>query len=196
MDIKIIAAILVLISIVIIGAFMLFDSKGYFDIRKIFEQYIDIFNRSKFKIIFLYVILLILSIGIGIIEIINDALIDNITLIISILCGAFLAFIPFVMDLQVKGVRSLKREIYIKACEETNCVLIFELLISVIELFFCFIYMFLYPKINLNDTIYQITMSILSSCIYYLVFIILLNILLVLKRVRILINFKNKNTPQ
>lgn len=195
MGIKIIAALVVLISIIIIGIFMLIDSKGYFDIRKIVGQYMDIFNRSKFKIIFIYIILLILSIGIGIIEVINDDLIDTITLIISILCGTFLAIIPIVMDLQSKGITSLKRDIYISACSETNSVLMFELLISIVELFFCFVYMFLYPKINIDDNVYEVTMRFFSSVIYYLVFIILLNILFVLKCIRILISFQEKNTP-
>lgn len=196
LDIKIIAAIAVLISIIIIGAFMLFDSKGYFDIRKIFRKYVDIFNKNKCKVVFIYIVLLTLSIGIGIIGIVNEDLIETITLIISILCGAFLAFIPIVMGLQAKGVTSLKRDLYTKACSETNSVLMFELLISIIELFFCFVYMFIYPKIRIDIRVYSIALSFFSSIIYYLVFVILLNVLFILKRIRILISFQDRHTFQ
>lgn len=194
MGIKITASVVALICIIIFGCFLIFDKDGYFDAKKIFYNYLKIFNNSKFKIGTVYFVLLILSISIGIIEIISGTLIDSITLIVSILSGAFLAFLPVVMDLKNKDVNSIKEAEYKQVCESTNNVLIFELLIGVVELFFCFVYMFLYPKVNLTDKGYMVILSVFSSVIYYLIFVILLNILLILKRIRILISFQGKHT--
>ena len=98
------------------------------------------------------------------------------------------------MDLKNKDIKSIKEDVYKNTCKETNSVLIFELLISIIELFFCFVYMFLYPKINLDDKTYTVVLITFSSVIYYLMFIILLNILFILKRIRTLISFQGKHT--
>ena len=183
-----------MLCIVIFGCFLICDKDGYFDAKKIIVNYSNIFSKSKLKVRMIYAVLLILSVSIGIVETINSDLIESVTLIVSVLSGVFLAFLPVVMDLKNKDIKSIKEDVYKNTCKETNSVLIFELLISIIELFFCFVYMFLYPKINLDDKTYTVVLITFSSVIYYLMFIILLNILFILKRIRTLISFQGKHT--
>ena len=194
MVIKILATIVEMLCIVIFGCFLICDKDGYFDAKKIIVNYSNIFSKSKLKVRMIYAVLLILSVSIGIVETINSDLIESVTLIVSVLSGVFLAFLPVVMDLKNKDIKSIKEDVYKNTCKETNSVLIFELLISIIELFFCFVYMFLYPKINLDDKTYTVVLITFSSVIYYLMFIILLNILFILKRIRTLISFQGKHT--
>ena len=194
MVIKIVATIVAMLCIVIFGCFLICDKDGYFDAKKIIVNYSNIFSKSKLKVRTIYAVLLILSVSIGIVETINSDLIESVTLIVSVLSGVFLAFLPVVMDLKNKDIKSIKEDVYKNTCKETNSVLIFELLISIIELFFCFVYMFLYPKINLDDKTYTVVLITFSSVIYYLMVIILLNILFILKRIRTLISFQGKHT--
>lgn len=193
MVIKIIATVVAMLCIVIFGCFLICDKEGYFNAKKIVVSYANIFSDSKRKVRIIYAVLLILSVSIGIVETINNDLIESVTLIVSVLSGAFLAFLPVVMDLKNKDIESNREVIYENTCKETISVLIFELLISIIELFFCFVYMFLYPKINLDDKTYMVVLIVFSSVIYYLMFIILLNILFILKRIRILISFQDNH---
>ena len=104
MVIKIVATIVAMLCIVIFGCFLICDKDGYFDAKKIIVNYSNIFSKSKLKVRMIYAVLLILSVSIGIVETINSDLIESVTLIVSVLSGVFLAFLPVVMDLKNKDI--------------------------------------------------------------------------------------------
>ena len=121
MVIKIVATIVAMLCIVIFGCFLICDKDGYFDAKKIIVNYSNIFSKSKLKVRMIYAVLLILSVSIGIVETINSDLIESVTLIVSVLSGVFLAFLPVVMDLKNKDIKSIKEDVYKNTCKEMIC---------------------------------------------------------------------------
>ena len=121
------------------------------------------------------------------IKIIDKDLIDTITLIVSVLTTAFFGFVPILEGLKLKTENAKKEK------NDTNSLLMFEILLNTVILILCFVYMFILP-----EDLYSITCEkelifrILSFIIYYFVFILLIHVLMILKRVRLLILTDNE----
>lgn len=168
------------------------EKDGFFDIRNIFEKYYKIFPDKK-TLLKVRIPVFILCIVIAYLKVINKDIVNSVTLIISILFSAFLGFIPIVSNLRQKQVIDRSKDKFYKACDETNNILFYEIVLSVACLFMCFLYMFIG-----NSTVWAeyhvncIFQAIIAIIIYYLSFVILINIIIVLRRLTILIPFINK----
>lgn len=172
---------IVIVCSVILVAITLFNDTGYFDIKKILKNYIRVFEKNKWNLYVICILLFFISAGMACIKPINYELMNTITLIISILCGAFLAFIPVVIGLDNKT--GSKEKEFENVKKATIDILMFELLISLFAIFVCLIYTFV------TDDAFNIVSIGFSTIIYYIVFMVMINILIVLKRISLMIKF-------
>lgn len=154
----------------------------YINCFDIVIKHISCFKKANGKIsliaIFMYFgVPLLIAVALIKIKCIDEDSINIITIIISILTSMFFTLLTLVLDMQkkVKNDNSytnneaaisqiLLREVYYSV--------MFEILISVIILLFCFI--------NLFSLIFS---KIESFIIYYLTFIVITNLLMILKRI-------------
>lgn len=187
--VKLIPYILVLVALVILLKQIILKKGNFFDVDQILEKYIGIFKNKSAKMFMfkIYILLSIISGGITYIKIIDKDLIDTITLIVSVLTTAFFGFVPILEGLKLKTENAKNEK------NDTNSLLMFEILLNTVILILCFVYMFILP-----EDLYSITCEkemifrILSFIIYYFVFILLIHVLMILKRVRLLILTDNE----
>lgn len=187
--VKLLPYILVLVALVILLKQIILKKGNFFDVDQILEKYIGIFKNKSAKMFMfkIYILLSIISGGITYIKIIDKDLIDTITLIVSVLTTAFFGFVPILEGLKLKTENAKNEK------NDTNSLLMFEILLNTVILILCFVYMFILP-----EDLYSITCEkemifrILSFIIYYFVFILLIHVLMILKRVRLLILTDNE----
>lgn len=150
---------------------------------KIINNHISIFiNEKDRKILivpfFTYMIVpLLIAFGVNRIKIIDEDMINIITVILSILTSMLFTLLVMVIDMKSKmDLRATndgnQMNITKKLIKETYYSVMFEILISVVLLILSFIYLFT-----------QVANNIISIIIYYLVFLLVFNLLIVLKRI-------------
>lgn len=154
----------------------------YMNCVKIIDNHISVFNNKNGKLLlvpfFTYNILpFLMALGVNRIKVIDSDMINIITVIISILTS--MLFTLLVMLIEMKDKIDIKKmqnanqiNIMKRAIKETYYTVMFEILISISVLLLSFIYLFT-QKIS----------CIVSTIIYYLVFLLVLNLFIVLKRI-------------
>lgn len=155
----------------------------YMNCSRIINNHISIFiNERNHKLLLVpfstYMILpLIIAFGVNGIKIIDEDMINIITVILSILTSMLFTLLVMVIDMKNKvELRKLNNgsqmNIMKKLIKETYYSVMFEILISISLLILSFIYLFT-----------QTINNIVSIIIYYLVFLLIFNLLIVLKRI-------------
>lgn len=153
----------------------------YINISKIIKSYFnDLKNNDgniPIMIIVLYFICpLLIAWCCSNIKIINNEIIDNITVMLSIITAMLFTLLPLLIDLKSKISEKLinnqpKRRQFLALLSETFNSIMFVIVISIGLLLAVFLLSFI-----------QVKNVIISTIIYYLLFIFLLNLLIVLKR--------------
>lgn len=188
MDIKEIIKLLLSPSGILIFAFVLlligryiFNLK-YINCFDIIKKHIQCFrkkngNISKMAILLYFGTPLLLAVAVEQIRVIDDSAINIITVIVSILTSMFFTLLTLILDMREKVKNSTKYDaskaaISSKILKETYYSIMFEILVSIVILILCFIELF------------SKTFSILESfVIYYLTFVMLVNLFMILKRI-------------
>lgn len=173
-------------SILIVSLLILFVGRYIFKIRYIncfdlLAEHIKCFRNAKGKISYLTIALyfgipLLIAIALVKIKCIDNDSINIITIIISILTSMFFTLLTLTIDMRHKIKENINYDanravISKKLLKETYYSIMFEILISIIVLIFCFLNMFTAKFTHLGSLI-----------IYYLTFIILFNLFMILKR--------------
>ena len=184
--------IIFVVVLILLIAYILLSKGNFFDVSRVIKEYVSIFNNKSAKRFILTISLLItvLSASIACIKVMDKNLVDSVTLIISVLTAAFLGFIPIVLSIQKK------EEAVVEVKKETNSLLMFQILLSTIILILCFAYMFIMPqnmKCISNEKMWLF--KTLSFFIYDMIFTLLIHVLMLLKRIGLLLNTMQKNTP-
>lgn len=181
------------VSLILLIAYILFSKGNFFNVNIVVKEYVNIFKtKSARKFMFvIFLLTIILSANIAYIKVMDKNLVDSATLIISVLTAAFLGFIPIVVSIQKKS------DVVVEVAKETNSLLMFQILLSTIILIFCFAYMFILPEDINNITNAELWFfRVISFLIYSMVFILLIHVLMLLKRIKLLLNIHEINTPQ
>lgn len=153
----------------------------YININKIIKSYFnDLKNENgniPIMVIILYLICpLVIAWCCSNIKIINNEITGNITVMLSIITAMLFTLLPLLIDLKSKiGDRlqsnGSKRREFLALLSETFNSIMFVIIISIGLLLMIFLFSFI-----------QVKNRIISTAIYYLLFIFLLNLLIVLKR--------------
>ncbi|MDF2686873.1 MAG: hypothetical protein K0S55_2056 [Clostridia bacterium] len=151
-------------------------NNNFLDVKMIFKQHFQIFENAPLqKIIFIFVPLL-MAIGIIDIQCVDKDIINNLNIVISIFMSMFFAMLSVLSGMSVKD----GNPNYNKLLKETYNTIIFEMVLCIIILMVSFVLLFM------NDFTKSWFLNLISFLIYYLLLTVLLNIFIVIKRVKFL----------
>lgn len=171
-----ISAILFTIGSVVLCLCLCVKHSNFLDIRKIFIQHFSVFKENPLQLIGIFFTPILLTVGLVEIKCINKDILSNLNIILSILTAMFLSILSILCSFN----KIKKGENYKQLLKETFNTTIFEIILCLLLLFISFIILFI------NDFKESIPLKIASGAIYYLTMITILNILVVIKRIKVL----------
>ncbi len=151
-------------------------NSNFLDIRKIIADHFRIFKGCLLQLVAIYVSPAIFAIGIVRIRCVDREILNSLIVVLSILVAMFFSVLSILSAFN----KEHKSEDYKQLLNETFTTTLFEILLCLALLIASFIALFV-GKINS-----QFLMKFGSGCIYYLAIVIVLNILLVSKRMKVL----------
>lgn len=165
-----------IISGILIAIFLFKRINNFFDFRKIFIKQLKLFKNAPMQYVLYYAVPALLAWGTVNKRTIDDVVINNVNIVITILLSVLLAVLGMVVPLNSEALnyRTLK--------DETINTILFESILCVFTLVLSFVVMF---SSGYGRTVFCI---IISSLIYFFVYVIILQLLVVFKRVSKLLN--------
>lgn len=170
--------ILLPLGIVLILLYSLQDSNNFIKVGGILKDYIGIFNGSKMQIAFFFGIPLLFATSFAQLRDFEQEVLDTLYVVVTILITMFFSILTV-----LAGYRSIGDEQWKKVLNETRCSILFELVLCV----FITIYSFIFQMFM--NSVSGITETIMSWILYYMIFVLILNMFVVIKRYKILSEF-------
>lgn len=149
-------------------------NNNFFDIRNIFLEQFRIFDKTKSQIIVFYIVPAILAYAVTRTKCIDKDIIDNIIIVLSIMLSMLFAMLSIINGYQRNDSK------YVKVLDETNNSIMFQSVLCVVTLIISFAQFF----VDTYDG--EKTIIIVSFVLYYLMFVIILNTFIILKRMKAL----------
>lgn len=159
------------ISALLLLIYLLRTGNNVLDIRNIISQHFDIIKIDIFTLIVFIVIPITISIGCVLVGTIDEKILNTINVVLPINIGLQFQIIGVICSLN-NGNKD-----YEKIKEQTFNEVMFESVISIITLIISIVL----TCVDIT-TIGQIVSCIISFCVYYLLFNVILNTFIVLKR--------------
>ena len=169
----IVANLLIIIELLILFIYGIRKNNNFISILSIFKDHFEIFNGANKHILILYVSPLLMTSGIALKYCFTNSLIEAIMVVISVVISALLSFQGLILNIKKEGSKT------IKLLQQTNSSINFVVLINIILVFTMLIYIAV-----TND----ILKMFLTAIISYLMIISFLTILIIMKRVRVILN--------
>lgn len=168
--------IFILISVAFLLFSLFFKYSNFMDIRKIIIQHFSVFKGNRIQCFGIFVAPLVISIALAFIKCIDKDIIGNLNIILSLLISMFLSILSILCSFN----REVENANYNQLLKETYNTTIFEIILCLLLLFISFIVLFI------GDFEETIKFKITSGVIYYLTMIMILNILVIIKRIKVL----------
>lgn len=178
---NIISVILFVIGTVILVFSLTLKMSNFLDIRKIFSEHFSIFKGNPLQFISIFIVPLLFSVGIERIRCVDREILNNLNVVLSILVTMFFSTLSILCAFEDKN---NKNSTYKQLLKETFNTTIFEAIVCLLLLFISFITLFI------GEFKQSLYLQIISSIIYYLAIVAVLNILVIIKRLKVL--FDNK----
>lgn len=173
---------LLLLSVLFLIIGHVFFKKTYLNCFQIIKKHLECFRntKGKYSIVSLFLYFMVpyfIAASLVQIRVIDDEVINIVTIIISILTSMLFTMLTLILDMRKRIIKdecydANKAGISAKLLKETYYSIMFEILISVVILIMCFVEIF--------SKAYSFFSSII---IYYLTFTLLMNLFMVLKRI-------------
>lgn len=176
--------IIIIIAVIAFCAISKFGLKiGYLSIKDIIKNHIDCFRNSGngkimiVPVIDYLVIPFMIGLAAALIKVIDSDMINIITIIVSILTSMLFTLLGMIIDMKSKindnpNYFSTESEISKRSLIETYYTIMFEILVSVVLLVLC-----------LFNVFTQMFGTIQSFLIYSLTFLLIINLMLIIKRI-------------
>ena len=147
-------------------------NSNFLDVRSIFAQHFNVFRGNWLQFFGIFIVPILFSIGTVQIRCVDKEILNNLNIVLSILS------ILSAIDGQIR------RDKYQQLLTETFTTTIFEIILCLLLLLISFIVLFIgvFEK--------TVILKIISGIIYYLTIVTILNILVIIKRIKVL--FDNK----
>lgn len=167
------------VGIILVVLYSIQKNSNFIRIRGIFSQYMGIFNGSFVQICFFFGVPILFAISFAQLSEPDQSTFDTMYVVVSILITMFFSVLTI-----LTGENRQKSEEYKQVLNETiNCIL-FEIVVSIFILAYGFIFQML---LNLIPTSF---VDIFASIFYYMIFFLLLNLFIIVKRFKILNDVK------
>ena len=167
--------ILLPLGIILILLYSLQDSNNFIKIGGIIKDYMGIFNGSKIQIVFFFGIPILFATSFVQLRDFEQEVFDTLYVVVTILITMFFSILTV-----LAGYRSMGDEQWKKVLNETRCSILFELVVCVFITIYSFVFQMLICIIS------GIIEIIMSWFLYYMIFILILNAFIVIKRYKIL----------
>lgn len=176
-----ISVILFLIGIIILIFSLSLKMSNFLDVRTIFIEHFSVFKGNPLQLLSIFIVPVLFSIGILKMRCVDKDILNNLNIVLSILIAMFFSTLSILCAFADKNDNNSR---YKKLLNETFNATIFEVIICLILLFISFVTLFI-GKFEQSPYLYTI-----SGSIYYLAIVVVLNILVIIKRIKVL--FDNK----
>lgn len=170
------STILFIISTIAIIFCFSIKNNNFFDVRMVFKQHFQIFENAPLQKFVFNIVPLLMAFAIVDVKSIDKDIINNLIIVLSIFISMFFAMLSILISISFKE----NDNIYNKLLKETFNTITFEIILSLILLILSFIQLFL------NDFSDRFSLKIISFLIYYLTIVVVLNTLVVVKRIKVL----------
>lgn len=171
------------IFFVIAGIILVFGAtrknNNFFDSRAVFSQYFSLFKDCKHQLIIYFGVPLLIAIGATKTSFLTAEIIGNIIIVLSIFLSMFFAMLSILVCF------TGKKSSYVKLLRETFNTIVFECVVSIMALLILIIIQFV------GDYAQNALMFICSLVAYYLIVVVVLNIFIVIKRLKVLFDDMN-----
>jgi len=153
-------------------------NNNFFDFRKVFKEHFGIFGKNGVQIFIFFVVPLFLAVGIVKIKMIDKDIINNMNIVLSIFLSMLFAMLSILCSFSPKESGRTKNDNYNKLLKETFSTILFECVLCVFLLVLSFVELFV------DDFCVSWQLFVASIIIYYLVLVVLMNIFVIIKRVK------------
>lgn len=166
-------------SILVILVYILKGGTNFLNIKKIFSDYLKMFNEAKIHLVIFWGVPFLLAIGFVQITAIDSNLSNTLIIFQSILISAFFSMLSILISRQNETNENL---LYMTVLKETASVILLEIVLCVVSV------MISVATIFLSATLNFFILQIVSATNYYIVFVVILNLLIIIKRIKALID--------
>ena len=153
-------------------------NNNFFDIRNIILDQFKMFSDARGQIIVFYGAPLLLAIAVLKCKCINKEIVDNVVIVLSIIISMLFAMLSI-----LNGYQNNDKD-YVELLEQTYSAILFQCVVCVISLIISFAQYFVD---NYNS---DILLKVVSFVLYYLIFVMILNIFVILKRMKALFDYR------
>lgn len=183
-------ALWIFIGIIFVVIYTNKEIDNYIDIRSIISNHYAIFGGSIIQKLFFTIIPLFFAIGFTLAQTVTKDIADCLNVVFSIFVAMFFSILSISLSILSNDGKikegKIEDEKYKKLIEQSNDTVIFEILLSVVLLFIILTYSLLPEDAN------NIIKVIFSVIIYYLTTSVLLNIFILIKRLKSIFDNFNK----
>lgn len=176
-----ISVILFIIGAVILVFSFFLKMSNFLDVRKIFSEHFSVFKGNPIQLISIFIVPFLFSVGIVRIRCVDREILNNLNIVLSILIAMFFSTLSILCAFKDKGNTN---SVYNRLLKETFNATIFEAIICLLLLLISFITLFV------GEFGRSCYLQMVSGSIYYLAIVAVLNILVIIKRLKVL--FDNK----
>lgn len=188
--------ILFFLGIILILVALLQKNSNFLDVRKIIRQHLSIFSKSPLQVVAIFGAPLLIAIAAAATHPLTVDIVNNLNVVLSILISMFFAMLSILASLNLKSTDQSKVEDvtlirdaknYNKVLKQTNNAILFESVLAILLLIFSFSQLF----IGSFDPTWKL--KIISAFVYYLTLVLVLNIFVIIKRIKSLLDSKSEN---
>ena len=167
------------LALIIVISYVCRGGTNFLNISKVFKDYFDVFRDAKSHVMIFWGVPVLLSAATTQVVMIDRSLAETLIIFLSILISAFFAMLSILTDKQTNKESST---LYTSVLKETSSTVLFEIVLCIIALLISLCIIFL------ETVCPQIIILFLCSVDYYLVFVMIFNVLILVKRFKALID--------
>lgn len=188
--------ILFFLGIILILVALLQKNSNFLDVRKIICQHLSIFSKSPLQVVAIFGAPLLIAIAAAATHPLTVDIVNNLNVVLSILISMFFAMLSILASLNLRSTDQSKVEDvtlirdaknYNKVLKQTNNAILFESVLAILLLIFSFSQLF----IGSFEPTWKL--KIISAFVYYLTLVLVLNIFVIIKRIKSLLDSKSEN---
>lgn len=170
---------LFILALMILIVYIFKAGTNYLNIKKIFKDYISIFSNARKHLWLFWGVPVLLSAALVQVTALTSELAEHLSVFLSILISAFFAMLSILVS---KDTAKQTGKLYEQVLKETASTVLLEIVLCMMALIISLAIIFL------SDSIKYGVQIIISIFEYYLVFVMVLNMLIHIKRFKALID--------
>lgn len=188
-----ISSILLWISVILTITALLQKNSNFLDVRSIIIAHFEVFSGSLLQCVVIFGVPLLIAIVALNRQLLSRDIVDTLNVVLSILISMFFAMLSILSALNPKTISAERKNDVIAASKvdeynlllkETFNAIMFECILCILVLAISFALLF----INSFSVSWQLTLT--SGVVYYLSLVIIFNIFAIIKRIKILFDYR------